>query len=317
MENYTVAHHNDFNQLSLVPFTKSEQNILITILWNCKNKNTNTLTLEKNELKKLAGITRTNDAEFVQIIDNITDKLLNIPFKTTGSGYIFNKFLLFSSLKLTDEYELIVKVNEEFEYLLNEFDQGNFTKYELTEYVNLKSVYSKELYKRLMQYKSNGWYYVTLKEFNEIFQVPKSYSQPMINQRILNKAVNEIKNLPNFKNLKIELTRSKRKGRPITHYNFTWKKFDLVNSTIKSKTTEINYDQFNDQKIESPTSEPIVTPVTKFGHSFEEKQEIVKSYQANKRGWKTVAKKWNIDNATIKEYVKEVQEQESQDLPFN
>ncbi len=63
-------------------------------------------------------------------------------------------YTLFQKFKIDKVNEtLLIKVSEEFEYILNSIGT-NFTRFELENMTNLKSSYVKELYRQLMAHKN-------------------------------------------------------------------------------------------------------------------------------------------------------------------
>ncbi|WP_144487898.1 replication initiation protein, partial [Bacillus subtilis] len=69
-------------------------------------------------------------------------------------------------------------------YILNSIT-NNFTKFELKEMTNLKSTYSKNMFRILKQYKHTGYMKIKIDDFRERLDVPKSYRMTDINKNVL------------------------------------------------------------------------------------------------------------------------------------
>ena len=82
----------------------------------------------------------------------IINKLIKLNIRIETQEKIV-KFVLFTKYKI-DKINSIIKigVNEEFKYILNDI-AGNFTKFELAEFVSLRSGYSKTAYRLLKQFR--------------------------------------------------------------------------------------------------------------------------------------------------------------------
>lgn len=147
--------------------------------------------------------------------------------------------------------------NERFKFILNNLT-SNFTRFELQEFVNLKSEYSKKLYRMLKQYKSSGWWKVSVEEFNRILDVPKSYTSSITNRDILNPCIEELKEY--FKNLTCEKIRASKRGKPIVAYEFSFDKEDTTTLSAPPKQSnndilegQISLDEVEQKQESTPT----------------------------------------------------------------
>ena len=94
-------------------------------------------------------------------------------------------FVLFTKYKIDKDKKTVnIAVNEDFYWVLNELTQ-KFTKFELSEFISLKSTYSKECYRRLKQYRNTGMWIVEIDEFRRLLDIPNSYKSGNIDQRVL------------------------------------------------------------------------------------------------------------------------------------
>ncbi|MCR4941387.1 MAG: replication initiation protein [Campylobacter sp.] len=137
--------------------------------------------------------------------------------------------IIFPLLKIfregKDEF-LSVKVSEVFrERYLKAMPQ--FTRFELEEFVNLSGTYTKTIYRFLKQYKNNGYWRISYKDFKKLLGIPKSYQSCDIDKQILKPAIKELSSELNlfdqrrtpFQNLSVT---KHKKGREIEALRFTF-----------------------------------------------------------------------------------------------
>ena len=224
--NKLVTIHNDLVDLPLKHFTASEIDILNSICYSVRNKKQNEVIIPFADLKELSDYKNKNNAHFIESVEATNRKLMALNFKI-GPEEDFIQFVLFPTFRVNSiDQELTVKVNEPFEYLLNNIS-GNYTSFELEQSSRLKSSYTKQIFKKLQEYKYNGLWVVTLDNFKEYLSIPKSFSTSKIDERIIRPAIKELEYI--FKDLKCDKVFKKSssgKGRPsVDGYRFTFEKF--------------------------------------------------------------------------------------------
>ncbi|MEJ7147107.1 replication initiation protein, partial [Staphylococcus capitis] len=74
--------------------------------------------------------------------------------------------------------------NPDLKFVLNDITR-NFTKFELKELTNLKSSYSKTMFRLLKQYKHTGYLKLSMEDFRTRLDVSKSYQMCDITKRVL------------------------------------------------------------------------------------------------------------------------------------
>ena len=222
-----VKYHNDMNKISFAGFNEKELNVFFSLVFLAKEKRTRELTIPFSELKILSNndINR-NKARFLSILKTLNKKLLslNSEIKVKDTTYLFTLFTVFGINEKDDI--LTVKVNEIFSYILNDFI-GNFTQFELENFVNLKSAYSKNMYKLLKQWETVKEKTFSVDEFRDLLGVPISYNNSKLNEKVLKPILTELPEFfPNFKMDKI------KNGKKIISYKFSWsKKHQDINYT--------------------------------------------------------------------------------------
>ncbi|WP_231099903.1 replication initiation protein, partial [Streptobacillus moniliformis] len=93
-------------------------------------------------LKQLTKWNDTNSLSFAKTLDSMYKKLININFKI-GNNVRWTRFVLFTKYTIdTENQNISIGINQEFKWVLNEIAK-NFTRFELEEFVNFKSSYTK------------------------------------------------------------------------------------------------------------------------------------------------------------------------------
>lgn len=232
-----VRYHNDFNNIILKNFTDRELDLLMAICFKLKNQDTNELTLEFKELKDLMKYEDRNLNKFINIVDNTYNKLLNARFRYEDDTQIDN-ILFFTRYKVSKlNQNVLIKVNEDFKYLLNELT-SNYTKFELEQFTSLKSNYGKLIFKLLKQFDSTGKREFKIEDFRRLLDIPESYRISEINSRVLrDSTITELEKA--FKNLKIEKSKKHNK-RNVSKIIFTWDKIETKENYKYNKKLEKN-----------------------------------------------------------------------------
>lgn len=119
------------------------------------------------------------------------------------------------------DMSMIVKVTEEFEYVLNHLNV-QFTSYELAEFTSIRSKYAKTVYRLLKQWETIGKREFKISEFKLLLGTPIYYTPSEIDKNIIKVVMNELSAF--FKDLKVKKLKSNSRGTPVTGYAFTWKR---------------------------------------------------------------------------------------------
>lgn len=143
-----------FISLSMRQWSAEEMDLFFTVISNIKDKGTDKLKLNAEELKVLTG-TETRNSYWFNMLDEFTKKAISLYFseKTESKSRVMTLFKYFEFN--TDNRTLDVQVAPMFEYIVNKLT-ANFTVYELAEFTSLKSTYSKTMYRILKQWKTLG-----------------------------------------------------------------------------------------------------------------------------------------------------------------
>lgn len=218
--NEIVKYHNDLSELPLRKFNASELDLLMTICSKCKYQDTASLTFDFSELKKLANYDSKDNHRLAEDIRRTNKKLLelNIMLHDAEKSGTTVQFALFTRFITSEEMQTLeVKVNEEFKYILNDLT-SNFTRFELDEFVKLRSSYAKACYRQLKRYRDTGFWSVSLERFKELMDVPKSYTLTNLDKRILKPIDNELSKV--FKRFTIDKRYGSGRGKPVIGLEF-------------------------------------------------------------------------------------------------
>lgn len=216
--NEIVKYHNDINKISFAGFNEKELNLFFSLIFLAKEKGTMELTIPFSDLKNLSNDLDRNKQRFIDNLNNVNKKLIALhhQIKVDDTTYTFSLFNVFGVNE--KENVLTVEVNKIFSYMLNDLI-GNFTKFELENFVNLKSSYSKNMFKLLKQWETVKEKIFSVDELRNLLNAPVAYDTFKFNQKIIKQLENDLP--PFFPNLKIEKI---KKGRVIKSYKFTWSK---------------------------------------------------------------------------------------------
>ena len=217
MSKEVVVYKNAVNKISLGSLNSREQDLFFTILYKTKNKGTEHVILDFDELAMIIE----DEKHKYRIPENLRTTAKKLAALTQemplpdGKLVIFNLFNDF--LIDADEEKLDVSINKYMLFVLNELT-SDFTKFELKALVSMKSSYSKTTFRLLKQYQSTGWYEIEVEEFKFLLGVPESYAPCDFNKRVLEPIMKELK--VHFPGLKLQKI---KKGRTIHKLKFTWK----------------------------------------------------------------------------------------------
>ncbi|MGW2996993.1 replication initiation protein, partial [Streptomyces sp. NPDC001193] len=202
-----------------------------------KEKETNTLHLSFDELKELSNYSpkTRNINRFVKDLDDVYKKMLELTIRYEDDEVI-ERFILFNHYRIhkKDQY-LEISTSPNLKHILNSIT-SNFTKFELKEMTNLKSTYSKNMFRILKQYKHTGYMKIKIDDFRERLDIPKSYRMTDINKNVLKPIVTELNAI--FNNLHINKIKAK-KGRKIEWLEFIFDAEKRIHNKRQPQMTNV------------------------------------------------------------------------------
>lgn len=219
--NEIVKYDNRMNLLKFKGFTKVDMNILMVLCTKMKDKDIEEITLSFEQIKELSKFTSTNKKDFIEALKGMIERLQKVNSKVITNNEICY-FVLFPTFKVNPIDEIVkIGVNKDFTFLLN--DLKAFTRFELAEFIELDSKYTKNLYRLLKQFRTTGKLVIdNIEDFREKLDSPKSYKTKDFKRFVLDVAIEELQEKEYFKNLKVEVKKAKKRGSPVIGYIFTF-----------------------------------------------------------------------------------------------
>ena len=228
MRHEAVKYHNDLNKvMKFNGWSSAELNFFFAIIAKARDKGTDLLEFNKDELKEFSDSTEKNSDRLKKTFESLESHVMGLRYVEQideGPVHIRDTRILFQRFKLEWDDETLdvhatVRLSSEYEYILNQLT-ANFTSFELEEFLGLKSVYSKQLYRYLKQWRTIGRKEFKIDEFKEILNIPESYRKCDIDARVMKPILTELSTA--FKNLTVSPIKAKKKGSPIIAYLFEW-----------------------------------------------------------------------------------------------
>ena len=215
-----VQYRNDLNRVTL-NFNEKCLDIFFTICQRVKNKGDADVMLTFSEIIELSNYKTRSIARLTGDLDLLYNQLLNLRYKIEDDKQII-RFSLFNKYKIDKKQKNItISLNEEFKYILNDFMSGDYTRFDLSEFTGIKSIYAKNMFRILKQYqysKANPKFFeISIDEFKRILNVPIKYKMCEIDINILKKIKKELAS--SFFNLTFKKF---KEGRKVTKLRFEW-----------------------------------------------------------------------------------------------
>lgn len=217
--NEIVKYDNYMNNLKFKSFTTTDFNFLMVLCNKLRDKSVSEIVLSFEELRLKTGYKQTSVNKFVDDLERMNKKLMEITCSLKTESKII-MFVLFPTFEIDlNKQTLTISVNEKFSFILNELVK-NFTRFELNEFIELDSKYTKSLYRLLKQYRSTGHYEVAVEKFREVMDIPQSYTNRDVMSKVIKMSLKELDF--HFKNLQCEPKYARKRGKPIIGYIFTF-----------------------------------------------------------------------------------------------
>lgn len=244
--NDIAKYGNEMNRLNLTGFGRMELNHLWAYISQLSNLDRDDLkdynydvTKAKftfSELRKITGYKNRSNNHYYEFLKKLGYKLQSIPLvsetqnkdgKRAEIMSVFTKTIV-DQKDSAAESTVTVQTSPEILPYLKDLKAKMYTAYNLEKFMNLKSIYAKNLFRLLSQFRMTGYYTVYRDMFMELIGTPKSYFKSnnfkRFQMQILDPAVQELQS--SFKNLKYEkITKKVKRGRPrIYKLKFTFEK---------------------------------------------------------------------------------------------
>ena len=237
--NEVVKYRNEMNKVALRNFKSKELDLFIAIVSRMRDRGEKEVVFSFDYLKNLIQYETSNSMEvFYKELKSMYDKLIKCICGWETEDEIV-RFVLFTEYTIDKKHKTIkVGVNKKYSWVLNAITDGLFTRFELEEFVRLKSSYTKEFYRRMKQFRSTGFWSVNLDEFKRLMDIPVNYRMCDIDVKVLKPIQKELKEKYG---LKIQKTyNTKGRGRPaVSGFIFKFLKEEPQSREIKEEKKEI------------------------------------------------------------------------------
>ena len=247
-----VKYSNWLNNVTFTGFGQTDYNLFMALCAAMKDKGTNEYSFTFTEIRKKAGLEGTlSNARTITALDGMTDKMQRVVCKIRTDTEII-KFVLFPTFKIDGENGILtVAVNKDFQFVLNGL-AGQFTMFELREFVQLDSKYAKTLYRLLKQFRTTGDLTINADDFRKKLDIPKSYPNKNIKPQIIDPTIRELKD--SFPDLECTPLKASKRGAPVYAYRFSFtpeapeRQRTLSDWQKEKKTTKIRNNNFELQR---------------------------------------------------------------------
>lgn len=246
-----VKYGNVLNLLPMPQLHAKEMDIFMQVI--SKMHYTDELELEFDsfeffkELKRLPQNSNQSFEILFNAFHNFASKVLGFKIDYFDApNNIHYAFVCFDRLKFDyNTSKIIIRAQSDFYEIIKRYKLG-FTQFELLEFADFSSTYTKMLYRLLKQFRTTGILNIEMREFRRLLQIPESYKMCDIDKQVLKPAIKELtaeRNLFNqsripFKDLKVEKMKSNGRGQggTVRALQFTFKNettLDMLNKAYK------------------------------------------------------------------------------------
>ncbi|QXD13655.1 replication initiation protein (plasmid) [Lactiplantibacillus plantarum 2025] len=241
MSNEIIKYDPELNTIPLRKFTPVEMNLFFSIVSRMRDKGDETVRFSFDQLKELSAYKPTANNRFIDDIESTYQKILGLRFgRRSKDGLHREFFVMFTEFEINGQADspyVDIKIYPKAIKLLNELE--SWVRYALSEFRDLKSSYAKTMFRLLKQFRTTGYAYFSVADFNELLDVPKSYKSSNINQSVLKPIKEEL--TPLFRGLTVRKKYGKGRGKPVIGYSFTWK-------SEKKDANDFSQGQFQDER---------------------------------------------------------------------
>ena len=262
--------------------------ILFTICSKITKNKSMSAEMSFEELKEKAFLTEKRYVweSAIKKFSSLADKILSIKFVITKEQS-FDMMTLFNRFTADEkEQKMIVELNPCFaHYLFDIPEKIGFSRFELEQFIFLKSKYSKTLFRHLLQNFTGKWI-VEIKKLKKILDFPKSYTAGKVLQYI-QKILPELESTGYFSNIELDYTTYNRQGRPIKDIIFSYKINKEKTLEIKGQTT-LNYQPVIEKKEKVITK--VVSDSEELPHLETKKETIKEEKKCPKCGSKVISR---------------------------
>lgn len=189
---------NGLNNMESMHLTPKELDFLMSAIHIITDRGVEEIEIPLNIFKSMSIVKGMSNRQFCDAIDDVDSKISQLKFKNTVTGE-YERLTIFDHFKSSyANYCVTLRVSPNATYLFNSLER-NFTKLSLKTHNALSRKCSKILYRNLSQYRTTGYWEITLDDFKKIFGISDKFPQKMIREKYITPAINELKNIVEIK----------------------------------------------------------------------------------------------------------------------
>ena len=223
-KNDIVLYHNELNYVGFGNFNPIELDIFFALIGKMRDSKGREATFTLKELRDLTGYSQRGDKKMYDDISKAYKKFWNLSYyKHNEEASEISVIRIFEEFKLNyKEKTLTLSITPSSLYLLDDlWIAGEYTVYELPEFCNLRTAYSKNMYRLLRQFRTTGFLTLSMEDFRKALAIPESYRTAEVVRKVIKPSIEDISKY--IEELRYEFVRGKGSGRPITRINFYFK----------------------------------------------------------------------------------------------
>ncbi|MGL5797377.1 MAG: replication initiation protein [Cetobacterium sp.] len=222
-KNQIVQYNNEINSFNFGKLKEKELDLFFSLCFKAKEQELEKIKkieINFSELKELSNYSNRNLIRFIKDLETTYDKLNGIKIKIGKDNLNFIKFNIFEEYEVNSDNKIItVKVNKKFQYFINNILKlGNYTKFDLIEFVSLKSSYSKNMFRLLKEFdNTKNTRLFKIEDFRDLLSIPEKYRMSEIDKYVLSPIMTHLPNC--FNSLVLEKIKEKNR---VVALNFKW-----------------------------------------------------------------------------------------------
>ena len=208
-----VKYNNIINRVEFANFKAFDLNVLFTLFSCLKDSKEKSNVLYASDIMNKLKVRRTYkelEESLLKIFNTIEEaEIYNSFGEVTDKIYMFDYFNCFKTQD--NKRKVDIKLSSFGKKYLTNFRDGEFTYFDLQEFLSIKSLYGKHLYRMLKQFRFTGVFTIKMTTLKKIFDIPTTYSNSRIINDVLYNALNELSIY--FKDLEITKNHTALKNR--------------------------------------------------------------------------------------------------------
>lgn len=227
--NEVVKYDNALNELDFKGFREHDLNLLMSLCARMRDMGESTQVLEYDYIMDLIEWDKRQRIDlFHHELMRMAEKLRHVGATALVNDDEFVSFNLFSTFRGNRKKKtLTIQVNKDFMYILNDLG-GQFTRFELREYIKLDGKYPKLLYQHLKQFRKTGWWKIMIDDLRRDLSIPDSYKNFHIRDKVIKPSVPVLQSCKGFSDLTFEPIQSTGRGRALIGFMFKWTPEDQI-----------------------------------------------------------------------------------------